>query len=911
MAITNALNAPRNSYTSTAGQTAFAVGFEFYQVTDVKVYKNGSLMTYNAAPSNTVTYSITGTASAGDSAYEFGGGGSITFGSGLTSGDIVVIVRDIAVERTVDFNPSSAFDITTLNTQLDTIIGMIADREKQGDRSVKLLDTDIVAATVTLPLKATRASKVLSFDADGNTETTITSTGLSALNSVTSEIGLLGTSANVTAMGLLGTSAVIADMALLGTTDAIADMALLATSDIVSDLNTLATSDIVADLAILATSDIVSDINTLATSDIVSDLNTLATSAIVTDLSILATSDIVTDINLLATSDIVSDLNTLATSDFVSDLNTLASSTVVTNIATVAANVAGVTSFAERYRVTGGDPGSDNDAGDLNYNTSSNALKYWDGSAWNTIASSYSLDTASDTNLTSPADGAMLLYDTGTSKWIDNVMSGDATMADTGVITIANDAVTADKIADSINSAITANTAKVTNATHTGEVTGATSLTIADNAVTLAKMASGTDGNLISYDTSGNPVAVATGSAGQVLTSAGAGAVPSFATPAGALNYVAVTGATPSLNVGSYNFFENGTLNANTTVSFASVPTVARWEYSFTVGVAGGFNISSIIFEASTNVNNASASGPQASDTQHSDIFIKPDGTKFYVANGSGDGIYEYTMTTPFDLTTANYNDGHNLNVGSTTNAFTMSYDGTKVYSAKNGAVVTQFTLSTAWDLSTAGSATTHTFSPGPAGGNMYYNMSISPDGTKMYLGGNGSSQGHVWQFTLSSAHSITSESYASKVIDLGSYYPSSSHINGDGTKIFLTNGSSIKEYTLSTPYDLATSSLTDTGSISNTYGGTGQGIAFSPNGQDMFIAANSAAATSVSSGGQSNATITQHKTQVAPTITLPSSVKSLPSATIATGRKMNYNFYTNDGGTNVYTMNDNSRAII
>ena len=51
---------------------------------------------------------------------------------------------------------------------------------------------------------------------------------------------------------------------------------------------------------------------------------------------------------------------------------------------------------------------------------------------------------------------------------------------------------------------------------------------INDNAVTLAKMASGTDGNIISYDASGNPVAVATGSSGQVLTSAGAGAVPSF-----------------------------------------------------------------------------------------------------------------------------------------------------------------------------------------------------------------------------------------------------------------------------------------------------------------------------------------------------------------------------------------------
>ena len=53
------------------------------------------------------------------------------------------------------------------------------------------------------------------------------------------------------------------------------------------------------------------------------------------------------------------------------------------------------------------------------------------------------------------------------------------------------------------------------------------------DAVTLAKMASGTDGNIISYDTSGDPVAVATGSSGQVLTSAGAGAVPSFQDAAG------------------------------------------------------------------------------------------------------------------------------------------------------------------------------------------------------------------------------------------------------------------------------------------------------------------------------------------------------------------------------------------
>jgi hypothetical protein len=46
-------------------------------------------------------------------------------------------------------------------------------------------------------------------------------------------------------------------------------------------------------------------------------------------------------------------------------------------------------------------------------------------------------------------------------------------------------------------------------------------------------MASGTDGNIISYDASGNPVAIATGDDGQVLTSAGAGAQPAFEDAAG------------------------------------------------------------------------------------------------------------------------------------------------------------------------------------------------------------------------------------------------------------------------------------------------------------------------------------------------------------------------------------------
>ena len=53
---------------------------------------------------------------------------------------------------------------------------------------------------------------------------------------------------------------------------------------------------------------------------------------------------------------------------------------------------------------------------------------------------------------------------------------------------IQDDAVTAAKLANSINTEIAANTAKVTNATHTGDVTGATALTIAADAVDIAML---------------------------------------------------------------------------------------------------------------------------------------------------------------------------------------------------------------------------------------------------------------------------------------------------------------------------------------------------------------------------------------------------------------------------------------
>ena len=75
---------------------------------------------------------------------------------------------------------------------------------------------------------------------------------------------------------------------------------------------------------------------------------------------------------------------------------------------------------------------------------------------------------------------------------------------------------------------VIANTAKVTNANHTGDVTGSGALTIAAKAVDVAMLADGTDGELITWGITGVAETVAVGTLGHVLTSGGTGVAPTF-----------------------------------------------------------------------------------------------------------------------------------------------------------------------------------------------------------------------------------------------------------------------------------------------------------------------------------------------------------------------------------------------
>ncbi len=152
---------PRVQYTASSSQTVFAYGFSIFVDTDLKVYKGSTLMTLSSASNNT-SYQVSG---AGTTA-----GGNVTFGAGLTAGDIVTIYRDLPVSRTSDYQTGGDLLAETLNDDLDKIVQMVQQVERDIDqRTLRFgqFTTGIPLAEFT-ESATDRANKVLAFAADGS-----------------------------------------------------------------------------------------------------------------------------------------------------------------------------------------------------------------------------------------------------------------------------------------------------------------------------------------------------------------------------------------------------------------------------------------------------------------------------------------------------------------------------------------------------------------------------------------------------------------------------------------------------------------------------------------------------------------------------------------------------------------------
>lgn len=86
---------------------------------------------------------------------------------------------------------------------------------------------------------------------------------------------------------------------------------------------------------------------------------------------------------------------------------------------------------------------------------------------------------------------------------------------------------------------------------------------------------------------------------------------------------------------------------------------------------------------------------------QAAGLFFKGDGTKMYITSGADAFIYQYNLSSSWDITTSSFINSFNLNAQlSSIGGFFIKPDGTKLYAPSlNSAVIYQYSMSTPWDI--------------------------------------------------------------------------------------------------------------------------------------------------------------------------------------------------------------------
>ena len=242
-------------------------------------------------------------------------------------------------------------------------------------------------------------------------------------------------------------------------------------------------------------------------------------------------------------------------------------------------------------------------------------------------------------------------------------------------------------------------------------------------------------------------------------------------------------------------------------------------------------------------VQNFSVSGQ---DTGPKGITFNNDGTKMYVTGTTNDKIYEYTLTSAFDISTASYRGLFNFNG----NSFSVKFnnDGTKMFTVSywdTGAAIKEFLLSTPFDItSISGNGTTPetTFNFKPYD-NKPFGLDFNNDGTKMFVTGNDGDDINEFSlnvgFDFSEGINFVQSKDLTHPMSLATNEdePFGIEFNQDGTTMFVigSKGNDVNQYSLSTAFDISTLSFVG-GLHLNTQEVNPSGIAFSASGLKMFI---------------------------------------------------------------------------
>lgn len=224
----------------------------------------------------------------------------------------------------------------------------------------------------------------------------------------------------------------------------------------------------------------------------------------------------------------------------------------------------------------------------------------------------------------------------------------------------------------------------------------------------------------------------------------------------------------------------------------------------------------SVAWDVSTIGAVEANSGVLTEDANPRAIVFKPDGLTVYVIGSTNRTIYQYPLSIAWDISSIGATDGNSGSLASeeaTPLGMAFKADGTKVYIiGLNTDTIFQYPLSTAWDISSIGA--TEANSGILTDDDVPSEIIFKPDGTKVYVSGNGTDT--IYQYALSTPWEIdtigTSEANSGTIAEEGS--PQAIAFKPDGLKFYVigTSNDTIYQY----PVEESASALTDGAATTN-----------------------------------------------------------------------------------------------
>jgi sugar lactone lactonase YvrE len=234
-------------------------------------------------------------------------------------------------------------------------------------------------------------------------------------------------------------------------------------------------------------------------------------------------------------------------------------------------------------------------------------------------------------------------------------------------------------------------------------------------------------------------------------------------------------------------------------------------------------------------------------DTKPCGVFFKSDGTDMFVFGASQTTVFKYDLDTAWQVSPGSYSfptTDHKSIASQETNAQSLFFrgNGSKMFVVgRSGDDVNEYTLSTAWAVDTASYSQAFSVSAQETNpqGIFFRNDGTSEDGKQMYIVG--TSGDDVNEYSLSTAWDVSTASYTQNFsVSSQSTVPVAVAFKSDGSKMFIldSNNRTIFRYSLSADWDISTASYD--GSTYN-FAVTSQeltprGLFFKDDGERMYI---------------------------------------------------------------------------